>query len=264
QDVLAVRRPANGEVRAGMVGEASRQPTGGGDDVHVVVAIFLTGERDLRSVGRENRVARAAGAGEPPGVATVARHGPHIAADDECHMGAAERGALEEQRLCIVCERGYRQQKDEDERGELVHGYPPREWATAGKDHASPGYCSSPRMGIKSQPSLGTLRQPAITKIMPQPSTLRCNAAVECTRGLGRHRAWPRHDDVTGRRSKPSRSPINENTSAWRSGAGYRKRITKRARRDIRYSPRCQDAAERMGRRDAVLGPVPESITRFV
>jgi hypothetical protein len=50
EDALAIRRPANGDVRVGMIGQAARLAAGGGDDVDVRILVVCSSESDEGAV----------------------------------------------------------------------------------------------------------------------------------------------------------------------------------------------------------------------
>ena len=106
QDALAVVRPADGHIGAGMVGEAARFTARGGDHVDVIVPIVIARIGDHGSIRRKDRMAQDAGARHQAlGVAARSIDNPDVSSEGESNLGLAERGTLQEQRPGIRRER---------------------------------------------------------------------------------------------------------------------------------------------------------------
>src|SRR5262249_62159723 len=89
------------------------------------VAIVLAGEGGLRGVGGEDGAELQAGAtGEPTRLAAVAADDPQVASVPEGHVGLAQRGLLEQQRLLRLRPAGAGCDQEQDNGEERVsHGY---------------------------------------------------------------------------------------------------------------------------------------------
>src|SRR5262249_39693527 len=95
---LAVARPADGEVRCGMVCQPARHAASAGNDIDIEVALVLAAKCDLAAVRRKDGVRlQADAAGEPCGVAAVAPVEPQVAGVAEGEVRGTDCRPLEKQ-----------------------------------------------------------------------------------------------------------------------------------------------------------------------
>ena len=97
EQALAVRRPADEQIRARMPGQSLRHSAGSRDYIDVDVSIVLPSKGDPFAVGRKERLrldprARC----QPFGDAARSRHGPQVAGIDKGDPVLADSGFLQE------------------------------------------------------------------------------------------------------------------------------------------------------------------------
>ena len=96
-DLLAIGRPAYGEIDGGVPGEAARDAAGGGHDEDIFVTVVVAGEGDGCAVGGELGVCfDAQTGGEADGFAAGAGDAPEVAGVGEDDLCFAESWFLEE------------------------------------------------------------------------------------------------------------------------------------------------------------------------
>ena len=99
EHLFAVRRPAHGNVIAGMMRKPFGKTALRGHHKNVDISVILAGKCDLCSIRREHRIGLHTGSGrEPLSVATLARYAPEISRIDKNDLRATERRFLQEQK----------------------------------------------------------------------------------------------------------------------------------------------------------------------
>ncbi len=106
QDVLSVRRPADSDVRAGMISQPAGLATRRRHDVHVNIAVVISAESHHRAIRRKDRSAFQVAPGyQAICFTSLAADDPYIASIDESDLGRAESGSLEKQRVFRIGKR---------------------------------------------------------------------------------------------------------------------------------------------------------------
>ena len=128
---MAVRTPRQCDIGRGMPGEPFGDAADRRHDKYIDIAVIFAGERDQRSVRREDRVGfETRPRGQPSGIAALSRHAPQVARIREDNLTAAQSRLLKQQRRTGITESGNREQNGAGKHAKLRHRKPPCGWSS--------------------------------------------------------------------------------------------------------------------------------------
>ena len=118
QHRLAIGRPADRGIGAGMPGQPTRLAAGGIYDIDIGVTVIVAGKGDLPTIRRKDGARQSSLAGhEADCGAAGPRHGPDFARIVECDAVSREAGMLKQQvSVARTCWRGGAQRRDDQSR----------------------------------------------------------------------------------------------------------------------------------------------------